>query len=150
MQVSHIILGKFIDRFRSTCIVRPGTRCWMWSSDKDRKGYGRVYVENRRMPAHRVSWEIFCGAIPTGLSVLHKCDSPACVNPEHLYLGTQKDNVKDMWAKGRNGGNFVAQTRCKNGHEFNEANIVKRKDKHRSCRICLNAWKRKWRLERRQ
>lgn len=85
--------------------------CWMWTGGKDRKGYGKFSVGNSRNPdgtrrnsmvsAHRVSYEMFKGPIGEGLFVLHKCDTPGCVNPEHLFLGTNIDNMLDMDAKGR-------------------------------------------------
>lgn len=72
--------------------------CWLWTGGKDPKGYGRTL---RFHLAHRVSWELFVGPIPKGLCVLHECDNPPCVRPDHLFLGTNLDNVKDMVAKGR-------------------------------------------------
>lgn len=75
--------------------------CWLWSATKNDKGYGQYYADGRLMYAHRFSWTLFNGQIPNGLNVLHKCDVPNCVNPKHLFLGTQKDNTKDMFDKGR-------------------------------------------------
>lgn len=71
--------------------------CWFWVGARHRLGYG---LFNGRK-AHRASWEIHCGAIPAGMSVLHRCDVRNCVNPAHLFLGTQADNMRDMVAKGR-------------------------------------------------
>jgi len=82
--------------------VEKGHRCWLWIGHTNRDGYGRLAVYHRGMQlAHRISWEIHNGPIPDGLNVLHHCDIPACVNPSHLYLGTQKDNVRDMIVRGR-------------------------------------------------
>lgn len=76
--------------------------CWLWKERTDRKGYGRLGVWKRGMQqAHRVSWEIHFGKIPDGLCVLHKCDVPACVRPDHLFLGTRIDNNIDMRRKCR-------------------------------------------------
>lgn len=72
--------------------------CWVWKSSRNRpRGYGSFKAQR----AHRVSWELVNGPIPDGLWVLHKCDNPPCVRPDHLFLGTVGDNVRDMTAKGR-------------------------------------------------
>lgn len=79
--------------------------CWVWQGGHGGSigQYGRVSVKHGVTLgyAHRISWELHVGPIPAGLSVLHKCDVPDCVNPEHLFLGTQEDNMKDMAAKKR-------------------------------------------------
>ena len=75
--------------------------CWEWTAARCRFGYGRFTVDGRDVAAHRYSWESYNGKIPDGLLVLHHCDNPGCVNPNHLFLGTQQDNVDDMMAKGR-------------------------------------------------
>lgn len=76
--------------------------CWMWTGCKSDFGHGQVRIDNINSRAHRVSWEWHNGPIPKGQCVLHKCDVPACVNPDHLFLGTKKDNTQDMMRKGRN------------------------------------------------
>ena len=78
--------------------------CWLWLGQLFKDGYGQIAI-GRDSPkrAHRISYAEFCGPIPAGMWVLHKCDTPACVNPEHLFLGTAKDNTQDMLAKGRRG-----------------------------------------------
>ena len=82
-------------------------KCWEWNGSKSKAGYGRVLTtwNEPYQYAHRVSWINYFGEIPKGLLILHKCDNPPCVNPHHLFLGTQKDNMQDMIKKGRN--NFV-------------------------------------------
>jgi len=91
--------------------VRPTAGCWTWEASLDGRGYGQIAFKRGgkgNMRAHRVSWEIHNGPIPDDLHVLHRCDNPPCVNPDHLFLGTQRDNVQDMWAKGRASGHFQA------------------------------------------
>lgn len=82
--------------------VNKTSTCWLWTGKPDKAGYGYVNRGNHRcIFAHRASWIITRGPIPFGLFVCHKCDVPLCVNPEHLFLGTQADNIRDMIAKGR-------------------------------------------------
>jgi hypothetical protein len=75
--------------------------CWEWTGCKQRTGYGRFRLAGWTQMAHRVAWELVHGLIPKGMQVLHRCDNPGCVNPNHLFLGTQTDNIYDMTAKGR-------------------------------------------------
>lgn len=79
----------------------PESGCWIWMGNMMR-GYGRTPRSQRR--AHRESYELHCGPIPVGLAVLHRCDVKCCVNPSHLFLGTQTMNVADMVAKSRQKG----------------------------------------------
>lgn len=75
--------------------------CWFWTGTLHKLGYGLMNVDGIVQKAHRVSWTIHNGAIPDGLMVLHRCDVRSCVNHNHLFLGTQTDNMQDMMAKGR-------------------------------------------------
>lgn len=76
-------------------------QCWVWIGRLTKNGYGRHGRGGKRYLAHRYSWILHCGAIRGGLFVLHQCDNPACVNPAHLFLGIQQDNLSDMRSKGR-------------------------------------------------
>jgi hypothetical protein len=77
------------------------TGCWLWMAST-KNGYGQLYAQGKSSQyAHRVSWKEHKGQIPKGLQVLHKCDVRRCINPEHLFLGTQADNIHDMVKKGR-------------------------------------------------
>jgi hypothetical protein len=89
-------------RFISKYVKEPETGCWIWTACLSGDGYGAFTFRGKIVGAHRVSYIINVGEIPDGLCVLHKCDTPACVNPEHLFLGTKKDNAHDAMAKGRN------------------------------------------------
>lgn len=81
--------------------VKKTESCWLWSGSPGMDGYGKLKVGKKTVRAHRVAWELDKGPIPTGLSVLHKCDTPLCVNVAHLFLGTHLDNVFDMMQKER-------------------------------------------------
>lgn len=83
-------------------IKRPeASECWVWTGCLSSKGYGRIKVCGKTEMAHRVSYKLYCGEVSDETNVLHHCDSPPCVNPDHLFLGTQADNIADMISKGR-------------------------------------------------
>lgn len=75
--------------------------CWLWTANKQLEGYGLIKIDKKTKKAHRVSWELFNGEIPDGLHVLHRCDNPSCVRPNHLFLGSHQDNMRDKKKKGR-------------------------------------------------
>lgn len=75
--------------------------CWMWRRTLDKDGYGKACYNMKHMPAHRMSYEEYIGDFNKKLHVLHTCDNPGCINPEHLFLGSNEDNVKDKMLKGR-------------------------------------------------
>lgn len=103
------IFPDFANRFWSK--VDKTETCWLWIGGKDNGGYGTIAYKGRTQKAHRVSWEIALGAIPEDLMVLHTCDVRNCVNPQHLFLGTQTDNMRDMVSKGRWNGADVSGTK---------------------------------------
>lgn len=81
--------------------VAQGDGCWMWQRSLDAHGYGQTWFRRKVSKAHRVAWTVLVGEIPEGLHVLHKCDNPPCVNPDHLFLGTNQDNIRDRLSKNR-------------------------------------------------
>lgn len=81
--------------------VNKTSGCWEWIGDLDKDGYGHLWTGKRSPVASRVSYELNVGLIPAGMCVCHSCDNPKCVRPEHLFLGTAKDNNADRNAKGR-------------------------------------------------
>lgn len=85
------------------------TGCIEWWGYRTPAGYGHLSIGNRRRIVSRLIWEVSIGTIPNGLHVLHKCDNPACVNIEHLFLGTPKDNALDKVSKGRASGGLAPQ-----------------------------------------
>jgi hypothetical protein len=90
--------ASLISRFKTLHPIHG--YCWDWLGAKV-GGYGVLTVKGKPTKAHRLSWESFYGVIPEGMYVLHKCDNPACANPDHLFLGTNDDNMADMVSKGR-------------------------------------------------
>lgn len=74
--------------------------CWEWKGYTDKNGYGRIMINHITYRAHRIAYELTHGSIPKGLYVLHHCNNPPCCNPNHLYAGTQKDNMKQMIVDG--------------------------------------------------
>lgn len=89
-------------RFHKSYIPEPNSGCWLWLESCDTKGYARIRRDTNGglQLAHRVSWEL-AHQQKTRLFILHHCDNPSCVNPDHLYAGTQKDNMRDRSARGR-------------------------------------------------
>lgn len=96
---------NLIKRFFDKTYPEPNTGCWLWGGDYYTTGYGIISSSGKSTSAHRFSYSMFKGS-PHGNYVLHKCDVRGCVNPDHLFLGTQKDNIQDMIKKGRRVGNL--------------------------------------------
>jgi len=96
-------LGRTLkERFEEKVRPELATGCLLWTAvDNGENGYGQIWVNGRMRYAHRTAWSMTHGEIPPGMKVLHSCDTPACVNVAHLFLGTQADNLADMRRKGR-------------------------------------------------
>jgi hypothetical protein len=130
-----------LDRFLEKISMNGG--CWIWMGSKCNRGYGGIAMKKKNgwspKRTHRLSWEIFYGNIPKGLCVCHKCDTPSCVSPYHLFLGTVKDNQQDMISKNRKNNYNIHKIHCKRGHllEGNNLKIKKRNGKiSRHCIPC--------------
>lgn len=93
--------ASVVSRFENLFMPVPECGCWIWIGSINEHGYGGFSFNLKRTRAHRVSWLLYRGRIPEGISVLHECNTPSCVNPNHLFLGTQRDNLIDCWKKGR-------------------------------------------------
>ena len=98
--VGGVKMKTAIDRFESK-ITKVVSGCWLWGGSLDTGGYGRFNINGKTSGAHRLSYEIKNGDIPRGKHILHTCDTPSCVNPDHLFLGTHQDNMADKVKKGR-------------------------------------------------
>lgn len=121
-----------MERFWSR-VDRSG-ECWIWNGSKQSGGYGQISINNKMIYAHRYSFYLANGFYPK--EVLHTCDNPSCVNPQHLRGGTHQDNMKDMANKGRWISPNSKKVACPQGHEYNNENTRVGKDNRRHCRVC--------------
>jgi hypothetical protein len=121
----------------------PNSGCWLWEGAQNTGGYGKMGMGGAGAGTdlvHRLMWEQHRGPVPPNRWVLHRCDMRACCNPDHLFLGTALDNMRDMHAKGRGRieagpASVAARTHCKNGHEYSDVNTYRWRG-IRYCRTC--------------
>lgn len=123
------------ERFWSKVKINEG--CWLWVGTKGKATKGALWINGKLMLASRFSYSIHKGKIPSGMLVCHSCDNNACVNPHHLWLGTQKDNMQDASQKGRTRGGLPKKPFCRRGHPMTKDNLAKSQFSQR-CKTCRN------------
>ncbi|WP_116364397.1 HNH endonuclease signature motif containing protein [Parahaliea mediterranea] len=126
-------MSDVAERIRELSTTIPETSCIWWIGSNHSTGYGGVWLNGKVRGAHRVVYELEHGPIPDGFVVRHKCDNRKCINPDHLELGTHRDNANDCINRGRH--HLASRTHCPSGHEFNEENTIPYKGA-RVCRTC--------------
>lgn len=132
--------GTLAERFDRYSIPEPNSGCLLWTGTDNGWGYGTIYRDGRNVLATHVALYLAGRPVPKGLCALHKCDVPACVNVDHLFIGSHADNIADKIAKERHARQYVKKTHCKQGHEFTKENLLitkaGRRIGKRLCKIC--------------
>lgn len=125
-----------VARFWPKVAVAGADECWAWTASTNNRGYGMFNADSSKT-AHRFSWRIHHGPIPHGMCVCHRCDNPGCVNPAHLFLGTQAENMADKVAKGRCVSWTSFTDHCQKGHVYTPETTRILWHGGRRCRICI-------------
>lgn len=123
--------------------VRKMDSCWVWTGARTKDGYGKMKAIDKVYSVHRLSWMIHKGKIPAGMNVLHRCDNPPCINPDHLWIGTTKDNVADKVAKKRHGfgmGNPPAK--------LNDSQVLEIREVYSKSHPSISSTARKYKISR--
>ena len=114
--MGHFIRGRVVAKVRQRLLAKIKTNrrgCWLWQgAPSGRDGRGQIKVKGRSYQVHRLSYEVFVGPVEQ-FDVLHSCDTPNCINPDHLFLGTHSDNMKDAFRKGRRSVEGLKNPRAK-------------------------------------
>lgn len=128
-----------VERFSAKVDRTDTNGCWLWTASLDSQGYGQLMVTHdgtkRPRKAHRLAWEIHHEVqLTADQCVLHHCDNPQCVRPDHLFVGTVHANNTDMTLKGRHANQV--KTHCAQGHQFTGETVMTRGKPTRVCRVC--------------
>lgn len=143
---------EFRAKMKSRCLVDPATGCWLYQGFISRNGYGEFNLHGKGMRAHRAAYILWKGSLADDLDVCHTCDVRHCCNPDHLWAGTNEQNLHDASDKGRH--HCQRKTHCPQGHPYDEANtrIVRTRSYTgvgRACRTCERERHRRRRVEKR-
>lgn len=126
---------RFWEKVNKTPGLGPNGDCWEWTAYLNKAGYGVFRICDSVQLAHRVAFVLLKGEAILGLQGCHRCDNPKCVNPEHIFPGTNSENQKDSALKGRHRG--AKQTKCRQGHDYTPDNTYTSRAGKRMCKICI-------------
>jgi hypothetical protein len=128
-------MKTMLERFMNK--ISHSGECWIWTGARyTSTGYPMAVVDGKNVQAHRLAYRLFRGEFDPALHVCHTCDVPLCVNPDHLFLGTAKDNLQDCAKKGRLNSWNTKKTACPQGHPLSGENLYTTPKGYRMCRTC--------------